>query len=114
MTLFSATLATLIITAIICIIILFTVPTYALDDKEVAFILAVLVAAGVSAGILGYKWDDILVSRADQFMLTRDAAYTCADRGPSSCKKSILEWQKDSAWFANEVSDILKNIKETK
>lgn len=114
MTPFLIIMAILMIAVIVCIAIIITAPAYALDDKEWAVVFGVLVAAAIAAGILGYNWNDILVTRADWFMLTRDAAYACADRGPSSCKKSILEWQKDSAWYANKVSDILKNIKETK
>lgn len=90
------------------------VPVHEFDDKQWAVVFGILFAALVSIGILGYNWDGILVTRADKFMLTRDAAYACADRGPSSCKKSILEWQKDSTWYADHVSDILKNIKETR
>lgn len=114
MTPFSILMAVLLVVAVICIAIIICAPQYALDDLEWVFVFAVLFAAVVGAGILVHKWDGILVKRADRFMLTRDAAYACADMGPSSCKKSILEWQKDSAWYADHVSDILKNIKETK
>jgi len=114
MTPFSIVLASLMVVVVICIAIIVVSPACSLDDKEWGFVFGVLVAAAVGAGILIFNWDDILVSRADKFMLTRDAAYACADLGPSSCKKSILEWQKDSTWYADKVSVILKNIKETK
>lgn len=111
---FSILLAILMVVATICIAIIIIVPAEAVNERFAAVVFCILVAASVGAAILGINWDSILVRRADQFMLTRDAAYACTDMGPSSCKKSILEWQKDSAWYANKVSDILKNIKETK
>lgn len=114
MTPFEITMTILISIALVCFAIALSVPANRLSDNEWAVVFGLLFAAVVSSGILGYNWDDILVSRADKFMQTRDAAYACADLGPSSCKKSILEWQKDSAWYADKVSGILKNIKETK
>lgn len=114
MTPFEIIMAILILIVIVCFAIALAVPANRLSDKEWAAVFGMLFAAAIAAGILGYNWNDILVRRADEFMLTRDAAYTCADRGPSSCKKSILEWQKDSTWYADHISDILKNIKETK
>ena len=92
MTPFEITLAILILIALVCFAIALSVPANRLSDNEWAVVFGMLFAAVVGVGILGYNWDNILVSMADKFMLTRDAAYACADRGPSSCKKSILEW----------------------
>lgn len=114
MTPFIIILTILTIVAVVCIVIILVIPVDGFSDTGWKVIFCMLAAALAGIGILAYNWDDILVKKADQFMLTRDAAYTCADTGPSSCKKSILEWQKDSIWYANQVSDILKNIKETK
>lgn len=114
MTPFEIILAILILIVIVCFAIALAVPVNGLSDKEWAAVFGMLFAAAIATVILGYNWNDILVKRADQFMLTREAVYACADRGPSSCKKSILEWQKDSIWYANKVSNIIKNIKETK
>ena len=111
---FTIALGILITVALVCIAIAIIVPVHEFDDKQWAVVFGIFFAASVGVSVLGINWDCILVSRADQFMLTRDAAYACADKGPLSCQKSILEWQKDSAWFADHVSDILKNIKETK
>lgn len=112
MTSFIIILAILTIVAVACIVIILAVPVSGFSDSGWIVVFCILAAALTGIGILGYNWDDILLERADQFMLTRDAAYACADMGPSSCKKSILEWQKDSTWYANHVSDILKNIKK--
>lgn len=114
MTPFSIALAIFTMVAAICIAILIIVPADAANERFAVVVFCIFFAATAGATILGINWDSILVRRADQFMLTRDATYACTDMGPSSCKKSILEWQKDSTWYANKVSYILKNIKETK
>ena len=53
-------------------------------------------------------YDDTVINKADEFFATREKTYKCEDLGKLKCQYKIQRWQEDSVYWAEKVSEILK------
>jgi hypothetical protein len=53
-------------------------------------------------------YDDTVINKADEFFATREKTYKCEDLGKLKCQYKIQQWQEDSVYWAEKVSEILK------
>ena len=58
-------------------------------------------------GIADYN--ETVINKADEFFATREKTYKCEDLGKLKCQYKIQRWQKDSVYWAEKVSAILKD-----
>lgn len=69
----------------------------------------------ILAGVFGLifvlsiaAYDDTVIHKADEFFATREKTYKCEDLGKLKCQYKIQQWQEDSVYWAEKVSEILQ------
>ena len=97
------------IVVIVCCIILTIIGLALLTDSDDALWgLACAIVFGILGTVGIVKYDDAVIKQADEFFDTREQAYNCKEVGKLKCQYKIQQWQADSVYWTEKVSNILK------
>lgn len=100
---------TLYTIAIVCSIILtIIVLTLLTDEDDPLWGIACAIVFGILSVVGIVKYDDAVIKQADEFFDTREQAYNCKEVGKLKCQYKIQQWQADSVYWTEKVSNILK------
>jgi hypothetical protein len=78
------------------------------DSDDALWGLACAIVFGILSVVGIVKYDDAVIKQADEFFDTREHAYNCKEVGNLKCQYKIQQWQADSVYWTEKVSNILK------
>ena len=109
MTIYTVAIVCCIILTVIGLAILVDSMLVDSDDGDALWGLACAIVCGILSTVGIVTYDDAVIKQADEFFETRTQAYNCKDVGKLKCQYKIQQWQADSVYWIEKVSNILKD-----